>query len=194
MGTRDLGAPHVLGGCEGERSEDTRPWTGAGVGGIHEHEVTAEIGHRRPFVHAHDAMSPGLTEDELQMTPTPRRDESFVRTSNCRNLGNLGSEKGYGANMAQRALPEDGTERASAQSDSAPEYFGTVVPLEGEPGIHPAGRGLETGRIQGDDSAELELIDRHVIQLFALVENAVAGATHALVQRGSRGGAKSRRR
>jgi phosphate transport system protein len=115
------------------------------------------------------------------MTPTPRRDESFVRTPNCRNLGNLGSEKGYGANMAQRALPEDGTERASAQSDSAPEYFGTVVPLEGEPGIHPAGRGLETGRIQGDDSAELELIDRHVIQLFALVENAVAGATHALV-------------
>jgi phosphate transport system protein len=34
---------------------------------------------------------------------------------------------------------------------------------------------------QARDIVDIAVIDRHVIQLFALVENAVAGATHALV-------------
>ena len=36
-------------------------------------------------------------------------------------------------------------------------------------------------RREAHEPIDLALIDRHVIQLFALVENAVAGATHALV-------------
>ncbi|MGA3354012.1 MAG: PhoU domain-containing protein [Acidimicrobiales bacterium] len=87
----------------------------------------------------------------------------------------------YPAAMVQRALPEDGTGRDTGQKEGSPAFFGTVAPLEGDSGLHPAGRGLAPMRLEGDDSAGLELIDRHVIQLFALVENAVAGATHALV-------------
>lgn len=40
---------------------------------------------------------------------------------------------------------------------------------------------LRAERRGGPDVVDLVLIDRQVIQLFALVENAVAGATHALV-------------
>ncbi len=178
MGTRNLGAPRVLGG---EGGEDTRPWAKAGESGIHEHELTAEISHPIPLVHGHDRRRSGLTQDKLQMTPAQRRDESFVSPANWPNPNNLRPKKGYGANMAQRALPEDGTGRDVEQSDAVPGYFGTVAPLESELGTHPAGRGLEAARLKGDGSVELELMDRHVIQLFALVENAVAGATHALV-------------
>jgi len=85
--------------------------------------------------------------------------------------------------MAHRVLGDDetargaernGSERTSAAVDAAP-------PAEAAVGSHPPERGLGTVRHEADNQVDLPLVDRHVIQLFALVENAVAGATHALV-------------
>ena len=89
---------------------------------------------------------------------------------------------GYGGFMAQRALPDDQPARVPEGSDSAPTSagLGSLAPSVGAVGLYPKGRFAQVP--QGDASAvNLVRIDRHVIQLFALVENAVAGATHALV-------------
>jgi phosphate transport system protein len=88
-----------------------------------------------------------------------------------------GGGQGYGASMAQRMVPDDGTVHEPAQSrvDATLTVPAGLSPVESAFEVHPAGRAAS------EDSIELELIDRHVIQLFALVENAVAGATHALV-------------
>jgi phosphate transport system protein len=86
--------------------------------------------------------------------------------------------------MAQRLLPGEETGRGDehgAPSDGhngAPVSSGAAAQAGDDGALHPAGRALLQLE---EDSVEFELIDRHVIQLFALVENAVAGATHALV-------------
>jgi len=80
--------------------------------------------------------------------------------------------------MAQRELPDDGTVRGNDQGHSSNAALGPQS-VESAFEAHPAGRDGE--RREADCSLDLELVDRHVIQLFALVENAVAGATHALV-------------
>jgi len=86
--------------------------------------------------------------------------------------------------MAQFALPDDHSGDAERQdeADQSSAPTGTATPV----GSHPDGRPgfdrkLSSGQPDGYDPADFALIDRHVIQLFALVENAVAGATHALV-------------
>lgn len=90
------------------------------------------------------------------------------------------------AHMAQFALGDDHPERDAERHSrpnhtSAPEA--TLSPVSSSPGGHPTGpdRGLGAARHGGHEPIDIALIDRHVIQLFALVENAVAGATHALV-------------
>jgi len=83
--------------------------------------------------------------------------------------------------MAQRALPGDHTGRASDETEAndgpvadATDAANSALGLPGtEWGLPTAGR--------DDERLDFALIDRHVIQLFALVENAVGGATHALV-------------
>jgi phosphate transport system protein len=83
--------------------------------------------------------------------------------------------------MVQRALPGDHAGRASdeIEANDAPVADATDADksLLGLPGaeweVPTAGR--------DDERLDFALIDRHVIQLFALVENAVGGATHALV-------------
>ena len=88
-----------------------------------------------------------------------------------------GGGQGYGAPMAQRVVPDDGTVHEAEQSrlDATLTVPVGLSSVENALDVHPAGRAAS------EDSIELELIDRRVIQLFALVENAVAGATHALV-------------
>jgi phosphate transport system protein len=88
--------------------------------------------------------------------------------------------------MAQFALPDDHLARdAEEQSHSnhaqAPED--AALSTGRSPGEHPQrpDRSLSAVRREAHEPIDLALIDRHVIQLFALVENAVAGATHALV-------------
>jgi phosphate transport system protein len=83
--------------------------------------------------------------------------------------------------MAQFALPESHPERDSTTRVPTPETTESGVGItEREP---PAvlDRRLATIPTDGHAPTDFGLIDRHVIQLFALVENAVAGATHALV-------------
>ncbi len=84
--------------------------------------------------------------------------------------------------MAQRALPDD-TEHASDRGEAtgAPVLSDTTEPAAGVLNLPVAEWGMGTLRRRGEDPLDFALIDRHVIQLFALVENAVAGATHALV-------------
>ena len=83
--------------------------------------------------------------------------------------------------MVQRFNPRDEAAR-DAEGDAGQPLAsvpGAVVSrgLETVPGAH----GLDPPDSQAGSSMDFELVDRHVIQLFALVENAVAGATHALV-------------
>ena len=84
--------------------------------------------------------------------------------------------------MAQRALPDD-TEHSSDRGEAtgAAVLSDTTEPAAGVLSLPVAEWGTGTTRRGGEDPLEVALIDRHVIQLFALVENAVAGATHALV-------------
>jgi len=84
--------------------------------------------------------------------------------------------------MAQRALPDD-TEHASDRGEAtgAPLLSDTTEPAAGVLNLPVAEWGMGALRRRGEDPLDFALIDRHVIQLFALVENAVAGATHALV-------------
>jgi phosphate transport system protein len=82
---------------------------------------------------------------------------------------------GYGDYVAQRALPDDETAR-----DPAPAPLGQAASGEGGSGASVNGQDLAVAR-RPATAIDLPFIDRHVIQLFALVENAVAGATHALV-------------
>ncbi|MGO9584284.1 MAG: phosphate signaling complex PhoU family protein [Acidimicrobiales bacterium] len=85
--------------------------------------------------------------------------------------------------MAQRVLPDD--QRAREPGETGPDRTSAAVdtplPADSSVSSHPAGRGLGALRHEGDNPIDIPLVDRHVIQLFALVENAVAGATHALV-------------
>ena len=84
--------------------------------------------------------------------------------------------------MAQRVLPGDGAAQGSDRTGAdVGSSHDTLVPVAGSAWTDPAGRDLSAVSREGDDSVDLEFIDRHVIQLFALVEHAVAGATHALV-------------
>jgi len=85
--------------------------------------------------------------------------------------------------MAQHALPDDHTEVAASRDDAipAPTSPDTEEPGRGLSGLPRAQWSSEAAASAGDDDLDFGLIDRHVIQLFALVENAVAGATHALV-------------
>ena len=88
--------------------------------------------------------------------------------------------------MAQFALPDDHLARdAEGQNDSSHILATEDAALSPSslPGVNPDGsdRILGAVRREAHEPIDLALIDRHVIQLFALVENAVAGATHALV-------------
>jgi len=89
------------------------------------------------------------------------------------------------AHMAQFALPDDHTARdAERQNDPGQAPATEDGPSPGRfRGEHPEGsdRILSAVRREAHTPIDLALIDRHVIQLFALVENAVAGATHAMV-------------
>ncbi|MGD0873370.1 MAG: PhoU domain-containing protein [Acidimicrobiales bacterium] len=81
--------------------------------------------------------------------------------------------------MAQSALPEDqlvsGAEQHNNMSGSlANDTFTGVDSRQSD-------RILSAVRHEVPERIDVALIDRHVIQLFALVENAVAGATHAMV-------------
>jgi len=90
------------------------------------------------------------------------------------------------AGMSQFAFPDHHPARDAERQndpDDASALPDTAL-LTGSPlGEHPAGSDPKLGTVlhEGPEPVDLELIDRHVIQLFALVENAVAGATHALV-------------
>ena len=83
--------------------------------------------------------------------------------------------------MAQRAIPGDhtghGSEAKEFAQTSGSETTDAAQSLLGLPRTE---WGLEATR-HDEDPLDFVLIDRQVIQLFALVENAVAGATHALV-------------
>ncbi len=87
--------------------------------------------------------------------------------------------------MASFALPDDHLARVTeGQSgpDHAPatEEASTDSRARGE-GAEGSDRILRAVRPEATVPVDIALIDRHVIQLFALVENAVAGATHAMV-------------
>ncbi len=88
--------------------------------------------------------------------------------------------------MAQFALPDEHLAR-DAEGESDPNHVlapaKAVFSPDGLPGEQEEGsdRILSAVRREAREPIDLALIDRHVIQLFALVENAVAGATHALV-------------
>ena len=76
--------------------------------------------------------------------------------------------------MASFALPGDHPEREAGRRNEPAEALALDTPLSpGNPLLGP--------RRDRHDAVSLSVIDRQVIQLFALVENAVAGATHALV-------------
>ncbi len=88
--------------------------------------------------------------------------------------------------MAQSALPDDRLTR-DAERQSNPDH--ALAPEDAAsstssfPGEHSEGSDRIRGPVRREphEPIDLALIDRQVIQLFALVENAVAGATHALV-------------
>ena len=88
--------------------------------------------------------------------------------------------------MSQFAFPDDHPARdAGCQNDpdDASALPDTALLTSSTLGEHLAGSDSEPGAVphEGPERVDLEVLDRHVIQLFALVENAVAGATHALV-------------
>ena len=84
------------------------------------------------------------------------------------------------SHMAQSALPEDRMGR-----DRSAGYKANPILLSDDAVLSLSadelGPTFGAGRREPEDAIDLALIDRQVIQLFALVENAVAGATHALV-------------
>jgi phosphate transport system protein len=73
---------------------------------------------------------------------------------------------------------DDETEHPAVQVPTAPPDF-----LAGPAGGHLVSSEPSLDLLRGDaqEPADLATIERHMIRLFALVENAVAGATHALV-------------
>ncbi|MGD0440693.1 MAG: PhoU domain-containing protein [Acidimicrobiales bacterium] len=87
--------------------------------------------------------------------------------------------------MAQFALPDDHMAlSAEGQNDPGRPQLTEDVPAAGRLGNVRSGdsdRILSPVRCDAEALIDAALIDRQVIQLFALVENAVAGATHAMV-------------
>jgi len=87
--------------------------------------------------------------------------------------------------MAQLALPDDHLARV-AHDQSGPDHAPATEEASSDGRIRGeaaegSDRILSAVRREAQAPIDIALIDRHVIQLFALVENAVAGATHALV-------------
>jgi phosphate transport system protein len=87
--------------------------------------------------------------------------------------------------MAPFALPDDHLARV-AEGQSGPDHAPATEEASADgrargEGAEGSDRILRPVRPEATVPVDIALIDRHVIQLFALVENAVAGATHALV-------------
>ncbi|MGO9962242.1 MAG: phosphate signaling complex PhoU family protein [Acidimicrobiales bacterium] len=86
--------------------------------------------------------------------------------------------------MAQFALPDNNvaqlTEGRSGPDHAPATEAATDGRVRGE-GTEGPDRILSAVRREARAPIDIALIDRQVIQLFALVENAVAGATHAMV-------------
>jgi len=88
--------------------------------------------------------------------------------------------------MVQFALPDDhlaGDAEEQSHSNHAQAPEDAALSTGRSPGEPPQRPDRSLGAVprEAHEPIDLALIDRHVIQLFALVENAVAGATHALV-------------
>lgn len=128
----------------------------------------------------------GSTTGEFSMSGTRRSYELFAKRQNPLNCVLNQCCSATVARMSQSAFHGEGAAGDSGRrhdrshDDSAANDLGSAQNLQGDVAAGSQAAPPDTDS-QARDIVDIAVIDRHVIQLFALVENAVAGATHALV-------------